>query len=185
MLEDIPPKCIPIKIPRDDPFYSKFHIGCFGMRRAGILNTTGCSYPEKHQIHTGTHFMDMSSVYSNSVNGVNKLRKFVKGLLRAKILPRPHRRKDIYLPQVAKPTRSCFVGNDSAPCYESGDFRVNQNLGLVVFQTIFLREHNRIAKELYEMHPEWSDETLFQEARRISIAQYLHITYNEFLPAVI
>ena len=67
----------------------------------------------------------------------------------------------------------------------AGDHRVNTHPQLAVTHTVWHREHNRIANRLAGLNPNWSDETLFQEARRIVIAEIQHITYKEWLPILL
>lgn len=51
--------------------------------------------------------------------------------------------------------------------------------------TIWMREHNRIANTLAEYNRHWNDERIYEETRRIVIAQVQHITYNEFVPLLL
>lgn len=66
-----------------------------------------------------------------------------------------------------------------------GDTRVNQNPQLTLLQIVLLREHNRIADALAALNPHWDDEAIFQEARRIAIAEHQFISYYEWLPIFI
>ena len=59
--------------------------------------------------------------------------------------------------------------------------RTSNNLGLAGVQTLFLREHNRIATKLASVNTWMNDEQLFNEARRILIGIYQHIVYNEWV----
>lgn len=63
-----------------------------------------------------------------------------------------------------------------------GDSRINQTPTLALLHTLLLREHNRVAGILGSMNPLWSDEKIYQEARRIVVAEIQHITYQEWLP---
>lgn len=67
----------------------------------------------------------------------------------------------------------------------TGDTRASEQPGLAVLHTLLMREHNRAALELKRLNPHWTDEQLFQNARRIVTAVNQHITYHEWLPRVL
>jgi len=70
-------------------------------------------------------------------------------------------------------------------CYKAGDFRANGFPQLTAIHTLWMREHNRLAEKLSYINPHWDDERIFQEARKIVIASIQHITYAEWLPALL
>lgn len=73
----------------------------------------------------------------------------------------------------------------ATPVFSTGDDRVNEQVMLTLMHTVWVREHNRVAKLLEAQNPSWPDNLLFQEARRIVVAEMQHIVYNEFLPGVL
>ena len=73
------------------------------------------------------------------------------------------------------------LSNDSV-----GDSRVVEQPLLTVMHTIWLREHNRVANLLFaKFGTKKTDEFYYQEARSIVIAELQHITYSEYLPALL
>ena len=64
-----------------------------------------------------------------------------------------------------------------------GDPRTNQNPALLSFAILFLRWHNVVAKRVRRQHRDWSDEEIFQRARRVVIASLQNIVAYEYLPA--
>lgn len=67
----------------------------------------------------------------------------------------------------------------------SGDVRVNQHPNMAVNTISFMRLHNILCDEFKRLNPKWNDEKIYQEARRLVIAMYQHVTYNEFLPVIL
>jgi hypothetical protein len=79
----------------------------------------------------------------------------------------------------------CSKTDNSISCFVTGDTRASENLGLASVHTLFVREHNRIASQLATFNPSWSDELLYNEARRILIGIYQHIIYKEWVKELI
>ncbi|MDN0075068.1 peroxidase family protein [Crenobacter sp. SG2303] len=68
-----------------------------------------------------------------------------------------------------------------AKSYATGLERGNSSIGYVTISTLFLREHNRLAKELERQNPSWGDERLFQTARMINIAMLIRIVVEDYI----
>ena len=71
------------------------------------------------------------------------------------------------------------------PCFLAGDLRVNEQTALTVMHTIWVREHNRIARVLRANNRQMSSDDIFETARSIVIAQIQKITYKDYLPLIL
>ncbi len=129
-----------------------------------------------------SHWLDLSQLYGTSVRKSNSLRKFYGGLLNYTHVPGI---RHSYLPYTKNTAQACHNIDATKPCFVTGDVRSNINVIMLSFQTVWLREHNRVATHLATLNPTWSDEKLFQEARKITTAEYQHIIYNEYLPVLV
>ena len=78
-----------------------------------------------------------------------------------------------------------FLNEKGLPSPVAGDTRCAENVMLTSFHTVFARMHNVIAEGLKKVMDTDDMDHVFFEARQINIALLNHITYNEFLPAVI
>lgn len=111
-----------------------------------------------------SHFLDLSTIYSDDENTLKTLRAHYGGLFQMD-------------PKNVLPL-------DSQGAYTTGDIRFQQTPILALTYSLFYRMHNVIAINLQEINPHWTDDEIFQECRRLNIAIYQHIIYNEWLPLV-
>ncbi|KAK6040373.1 heme peroxidase [Cooperia oncophora] len=130
------------------------------------------------QINQNTHFLDLSSVYGSEECEGASVRSFVNGELKT------YSHNGELLPPQNKNDSNCL---STAPyyCFTTGDFRNSLHPGLIPIHTAYIKEHNRLAALLKKSNPSWTDERVFQEARRVNIAQYQHQVYSEYLPLII
>jgi peroxidase len=69
--------------------------------------------------------------------------------------------------------------------FVAGDVRAAENPALTALQTLFVREHNWQVERLAAENPALSGDELYETARAIVGAEIAHVTYSEFLPALL
>ena len=135
-----------------------------------------------------TAYLDASNVYGSTIERANWLRTFEGGKLKTSegdLLPYNTTTGEYEATiDPDAPAMDHPVTPPDGKWFVAGDVRANENPLLTTLHTLFVREHNRICDELAETYPRWSDERLYQEARRIVIAEEQNITFNEWLPAI-
>nr|CAH7728340.1 unnamed protein product [Callosobruchus chinensis] len=181
-LANIPEHCYPIVLPDNDPIVQQTNQRCQNFVRTITdrdRNCVGGNQPAE-QLTAVNAFLDLSIVYGNDDQTVQSLRQFQGGLMTVDV-----RNGQTWPPRNMNSSGVCAIQDINEACYMAGDTRVNQNPQLTILQVVLLREHNRLASALAAINPHWDDETLFQEARKINIAQHQYITYYEWLPIYI
>ena len=182
--------CFPIPVAPDDP---RISLPCLPFTRSSAVCGSGAhsvllagkSPVTRQQINAITSFIDLSQIYGSSDAMATQLRDPVDPayLLTGQVTPsgKP------LLPLDHNSLIECSSGvhSDRSLCFLSGDARTNEQVGLTVMHTLFFREHNRLATALSVLNPHWHGERLFQETRRLNIAQWQHMVYQEYLPAIL
>ncbi|OQV25520.1 Chorion peroxidase [Hypsibius exemplaris] len=176
------PACFPISVPNDDPLSVVLSQTCIEFIRSLPGSGLGCNDTTREQVNQNTAFIDGSAIYGLSNETASDFRASKQGQLKSfKLKESPHGSllpRSPNNPECVKPTTSLM-------CFAAGDNRVDTHLGIAGMQTLWLREHNRIAKALHRLNPKWTNDQLFDEARHITIAELQYITYNEFLPVLL
>ena len=177
---------LPITVAATDPIGPN----ALAFTRSQYDPTTGTSVSNPRQQTTDvTAYLDLSQVYGSDPATANALRTFSGGHLKTspgEMLP--------YLNSTYFTSAQLAVFNQVAggmqdasgvpttTLFATGDVRGNENLELTTLETLFVRNHNLLASRLQKEHPHWSDELLYQEARKINIAGYQAMIYNQYLP---
>ncbi|XP_074046499.1 myeloperoxidase-like [Macrotis lagotis] len=179
------PPCFPIKFPPNDP-----RIGTQDFCMPFARTSPACNPNTfvREQINAITSFMDANMVYGSEEFLANLLRNQSSHLGLLAVNEKFQDEGLDFLPfETRNKKNPCLLTNKEAniPCFRGGDMRANENLGLMVFHTLFLREHNRLAMELKKLNPHWDGEVLYQEARKIIGAMIQIITFRDYLPLVL
>lgn len=177
-----PRERIVIAVPSGDPSFDPNGSGLMTMSlsRSAYDPTTGSAAGNpRQQLNSLTSFIDGSQIYGIDATRAAALRDFIGGRLKTStgnLLP-------FNTAGLANANDAHRVTDDKL--FLAGDVRANENPELIALQTLFVREHNRIAAAAAIQNPVWTDEQLYQHARRTVIAELQSITYNEFLPAIL
>jgi hypothetical protein len=177
-----PRERLPIAVPTGDPSFDPSGTGVMTipMSRSAYDPATGTAAGNpRQQVNSITAFVDGSQVYGSDAARAAALREFAGGRLRTSagnLLP--------FNTSGLANANDAHVVADSQ-LFLAGDVRANENPELIALQTLFVREHNRIATQAAGKNPTWTDEQLYQHARRLVIAELQKITYDEFLPAIL
>ena len=184
--DQLQPDTAHISVSETDPWMG-FEGGLY-MRffRSIIVNGTDDPDPSVQREHPNTisAWLDGSVVYGNDDSRADWLREHSGGRMKVSdypegdLMPQADYANDPTTPGMS------FAGFNFSQSFVAGDGRANEHVALLAIHVLFVREHNRLADEIAERNPSWTDEEIFQYARHINIGFIQTITYNEFLPSL-
>ncbi|GFS20854.1 prostaglandin G/H synthase 2-like [Elysia marginata] len=124
------------------------------------------------------HGVDMTSIYGSNVTDEHRLRSFKDGKLKLQILNNEE------FPMYSKDAPVYMTYPSAVP--QESRFALGHPFfgllpGLFLFQTIWMREHNRVCDILREDHPDWDDERLFQTGKLITLGQTIKIVVEDYV----
>ena len=137
----------------------------------------------RQQVNVLSSYIDCSNVYSSDTTRCYALRKLDGS---GELKTTTANNGELILPyntfglDNAQPT-----GTQKDSFFIAGDIRANENVALTAVHTLFVREHNRLAQSIKASHPLYTEEEIFQAARRLVTAFMQKITYTDFLPLLI
>ncbi|CAH1982304.1 unnamed protein product [Acanthoscelides obtectus] len=175
-----------IDVERCDEMYDK---ECRGdkfipFHRAGYDRKTGQSpNSPREQMNQVSSWIDGSFIYSTSEPWVNTMRSFENGSLLTDSTGTMPIRNTMRVPLFNNPVPHIMKTFSTENLFLLGDPRTNQNPALLALSILFYRWHNTVASRIQTHNPDWSDEDVFQKARRIVIATLQNIIIYEYLPA--
>lgn len=174
-----PAEVFDLPIPAGDPVFDPAGTGnvLLPFERSAWWPGTGTSRDNpRQQINAITAFIDASQVYGSDPARALALRSNDgTGMLetsRGRMLPFNRAGLD-------------NGGGTGRDLYLAGDVRANEQSLLLAMHTLFVREHNRVAKQLRRQGGQRTDEEIYQEAREYVAALIQAITYQEFLPLLL
>lgn len=172
------PSCKPLQVPEDDPYYRTYRTTCLNYVRSALSVGDSCHLGPANQLNQATDRLDLSQLYGSLANDTKLLRTGRGGRLRSQLFDSVE-----YLAEAAGGRLCAADATLETVCYDSGDTRVNVNPYITLLHTLFLRSHNRLAKNLAQLQPTWSDERLFTVARTVNTKIYQKIV-REWLTVV-
>jgi len=176
--------CNPMRVnPATDPVFQGSHnyIRCMPFLRPVPGPIADCTIRPHSPMNLATAWLDASNIYGSDPDVASRLRSYKGGLLNLEI----KNGQGVLLVDKALNAANGYplekIGR--APLL-AGSQDVNIRPGLAALQTIFAREHNRIAYDLAKLNPHWTDEELFQVTKRIVEYMYQNIVFKEVIPAI-
>ena len=186
-----------------DPTRRNDAMGVEPFTRSQFDPNTGITTP-RQQVNAVTSYLDLSQVYGSTQAVADALR-VVEGtnpdgspILGATLKTSPGGllpyNNLTYFTQ--DQLNALNMANDAhqvldSQLFAAGDRRANENVELMSLTTLFVNNHNRLVGELATMNPadfgftSWTNENLYQEARKLNIAEEEMITYNGYLPSIL
>ena len=164
-------------MPQDEPFLCRNRsatVKCFLAGRCiTSLHLLHSTVIHREKITIAFIFLMPLAVWNHVPRFIYRIWLFIKFLKCQEYVPRNSGLKTIMnCPEIIVVCRIVCVLSFTKYCF-TGDFRVKENPQLTIYHLIFVREHNRLVKELDKVNAGcWSQERLFQEARKINIASY-------------
>ncbi|XP_048812014.1 dual oxidase 2 [Lagopus muta] len=182
-----PAEFLNIRIPEGDPVFDPAGTGDIVLpfqRIHWALETGQSPNSPREQTNEVTGWLDGSSIYGPSHSWSDALRTFSKGQLAAGPGGHVPRETDGKVPMWKALDPSTGQGGPRG-IYDLGNAWGNENRFLQAISIAWFRYHNYLAAELAKDHPSWSDEDIFQHARKRVIATFQSIVLYEWLPALL
>ncbi len=145
--------------------------------------------PRDPRRNDSNHDIDLLPLYGRAKPATLQLRAHEGGRLKSQTLAGGEFPPFLFDGGVQKPEFSelSVVRRDQVPddrwdtLFATGSDTSNSQIGFVLLNTLFLREHNRVAAALEREYTRWDDEQLFQTARNVLIVLLIKIVIEEYI----